>query len=200
MEANLLSRCRFRPQHLFGSTVPVSQFGLGARFLSSSKKRRELGALHFQTAGWLPIRNLCFQDNGWFLTLGSDTFFLDREVLLFVPCTSPRKPATVTEKSSNWAIFSFFFFSDFFIPPLFSPTFSAEPQEHTVAEFLEFCAFGRTAKSGLWSSKGVGKYLEGGKAAGGQLVDQRFCPRIVEGAPGGGGGVFSAGRRGFEGF
>jgi hypothetical protein len=27
----------------------------------------------------------------------------------------------------------------------------------------------------------VGKYLEGGKAAGGQLVDQRFCPRIVEG-------------------
>merc|ERR1739848_643529 len=26
-----------------------------------------------------------------------------------------------------------------------------------------------------------GKYLEGGKAAGGQLVDQRFCPRIVEG-------------------
>merc|ERR1712190_172948 len=28
---------------------------------------------------------------------------------------------------------------------------------------------------------GVGKYLEGGKAAGGQLVDQRFCPRIVEG-------------------
>jgi len=30
-------------------------------------------------------------------------------------------------------------------------------------------------------SKGTGKYLEGGKAAGGQLVDQRFCPRIVEG-------------------
>ena len=29
---------------------------------------------------------------------------------------------------------------------------------------------------------GVGKYLEGGKDAGGQLVDQRFCPRIVEGA------------------
>merc|ERR1719353_2488277 len=27
----------------------------------------------------------------------------------------------------------------------------------------------------------MGKYLEGGKAAGGQLVDQRFCPRIVEG-------------------
>lgn len=30
-------------------------------------------------------------------------------------------------------------------------------------------------------AKGEGKYLEGGKEAGGQLVDQRFCPRIVEG-------------------
>merc|ERR1711998_421126 len=36
-------------------------------------------------------------------------------------------------------------------------------------------------KAGKWTSKGTGKYLEGGKAAGGQLVDQRFCPRIVEG-------------------
>ena len=40
---------------------------------------------------------------------------------------------------------------------------------------------GRTDKSGEWTSKGVGKYLEGGKDAGGMLVDQRFCPRIVEG-------------------
>merc|ERR1719353_1545490 len=54
-------------------------------------------------------------------------------------------------------------------------------EEHTVAEFIEFCINGRTAASGEWTSKGVGKYLEGGKAAGGQLVDQRFCPRIVEG-------------------
>merc|ERR1719413_134379 len=54
-------------------------------------------------------------------------------------------------------------------------------EQHTVAEFVEFCLNGRTAKSGTWTSKGVGKYLEGGKAAGGQLVDQRFCPRIVEG-------------------
>merc|ERR1712176_1654992 len=53
--------------------------------------------------------------------------------------------------------------------------------EHTVAEFIEFCVNGRTDKSGEWTSKGVGKYLEGGKEAGGQLVDQRFCPRIVEG-------------------
>eukprot|EP00933_Yihiella_yeosuensis_P028799 TRINITY_DN22610_c2_g1_i1.p1 TRINITY_DN22610_c2_g1~~TRINITY_DN22610_c2_g1_i1.p1 ORF type:complete len:698 (-),score=120.28 TRINITY_DN22610_c2_g1_i1:276-2279(-) len=54
-------------------------------------------------------------------------------------------------------------------------------EEHTVAEVIEFCVNGRTNKSGNWTSKGVGKYLEGGKAAGGQLVDQRFCPRIVEG-------------------
>ncbi|CAE7230327.1 MDH2 [Symbiodinium sp. CCMP2592] len=54
-------------------------------------------------------------------------------------------------------------------------------EEHTVAEFIEFCVSGRTSKSGTWTSKGVGKYLEGGKEAGGQLVDQRFCPRIVEG-------------------
>ncbi|CAJ1415132.1 unnamed protein product [Effrenium voratum] len=57
---------------------------------------------------------------------------------------------------------------------------------HTVAEFIEFCTNGRNATSGEWTSKGVGKYLEGGKEAGydpagGQLVDQRFCPRIVEG-------------------
>merc|ERR1711967_167954 len=50
-----------------------------------------------------------------------------------------------------------------------------------MGEFIEFCINGRNAKSGEWTSKGVGKYLEGGKAAGGQLVDQRFCPRIVEG-------------------
>jgi len=49
-----------------------------------------------------------------------------------------------------------------------------------VAEFIEFCMSGRSDKSGEWTSKGVG-YLEGGKEAGSQLVDQRFCPRIVEG-------------------
>jgi len=54
-------------------------------------------------------------------------------------------------------------------------------EEHTVGEFIEFCIKGRTDSSGTWTSKGVGKYLEGGKAAGGMLVDQRFCPRIVEG-------------------
>merc|ERR1719313_2476726 len=54
-------------------------------------------------------------------------------------------------------------------------------EEYTVAEFIEWCINGRTGKSGTWTSKGTGKYLEGGKAAGGQLVDQRFCPRIVEG-------------------
>jgi hypothetical protein len=54
-------------------------------------------------------------------------------------------------------------------------------EEHTVGEFIEWCLNGRSAKAGKWTSKGTGKYLEGGKAAGGQLVDQRFCPRIVEG-------------------
>jgi len=54
-------------------------------------------------------------------------------------------------------------------------------ETHTVAEFIEFCVNGRTGKSGEWTSKGTGKYLEGGKEAGGMLVDQRFCPRIVEG-------------------
>merc|ERR1719282_1051012 len=54
-------------------------------------------------------------------------------------------------------------------------------EEHTVGEFIEFAVNGRTAKSGDWVSLGTGKYLEGGKEAGGQLVDQRFCPRIVEG-------------------
>merc|ERR1719199_1306643 len=54
-------------------------------------------------------------------------------------------------------------------------------ETHTVGEFIEFCVNGRNAKSGTWTSKGVGKYLEGGKEAGGMLVDQRFCPRIVEG-------------------
>merc|ERR1719361_571776 len=54
-------------------------------------------------------------------------------------------------------------------------------EEHTVAEFMEWCLRGRTDKSGTWESKGTGKYLEGGKDAGGQLVDQRFCGRILEG-------------------
>jgi len=54
-------------------------------------------------------------------------------------------------------------------------------EEHTVAEFLEWCCNGRTDKSGTWVSKGQGKYFEGGVAAGGQMVDQRFLPRIDEG-------------------
>ena len=54
-------------------------------------------------------------------------------------------------------------------------------ESHTIGEFIEFCINGRNDKSGTWTSKGVGKYFEGGKATGGSLVDQRFCPRIVEG-------------------
>merc|ERR1719454_208329 len=54
-------------------------------------------------------------------------------------------------------------------------------EEHTVAEFIEFCVNGRTDKSGEWKSIGTGKYFEGGREAGGQMVDQRFLPRIDEG-------------------
>merc|ERR1712241_493784 len=54
-------------------------------------------------------------------------------------------------------------------------------EEHTVGEFIEFCVNGRTDASGTWTSKGQGKYFEGGVEAGGQMVDQRFLPRIEEG-------------------
>jgi len=53
---------------------------------------------------------------------------------------------------------------------------------HTVKEFLTFCNDGPDAPgAGKWESTFPGKYLEGGKEAGGQLVDQRFLPRISEG-------------------
>merc|ERR1719263_349486 len=53
---------------------------------------------------------------------------------------------------------------------------------HTCAEFLEFCVNGPDSKkAGNWQSTFPGKYLEGGKEAGGQLVDQRLLPRISEG-------------------
>jgi len=53
---------------------------------------------------------------------------------------------------------------------------------HSVGEFLTFCVDGPDAKgAGSWKSVFPGKYLEGGKEAGGQLVDQRLCPRISEG-------------------
>jgi hypothetical protein len=51
-------------------------------------------------------------------------------------------------------------------------------EEHTVAEFVEFGLNGRNAKSGTLTTTGVGRYLEGDKAAGGQLVGQRFCPAL----------------------
>merc|ERR550514_344715 len=53
---------------------------------------------------------------------------------------------------------------------------------HTVREFLTFCVGGPDAPgAGTWNSVFPGKYLEGGKEAGGQLVDQRLLPRIKEG-------------------
>merc|ERR1719411_1877731 len=54
-------------------------------------------------------------------------------------------------------------------------------EEHTVAEFIEFCSNGRTEKSGEWKSKGTGQYFAGGLEAGGLMVDQRYLPRISEG-------------------
>jgi len=54
-------------------------------------------------------------------------------------------------------------------------------EEHTVAEFIEFCVNGKTDAAGTWTSVGTGKYYEGGREAGGQMVDQRFLPRIDEG-------------------
>merc|ERR1711972_1269689 len=56
-------------------------------------------------------------------------------------------------------------------------------EEHTVLEFINWCIYGREEGKGAgeWNSKGTGKYLEGGKAAGGQLTDQRFACRILEG-------------------
>merc|ERR1719405_381258 len=53
---------------------------------------------------------------------------------------------------------------------------------HTVKEFMTFCVGGPDAPgAGTWKSTFPGKYLEGGKEAGGQLVDQRLLPRIDEG-------------------
>jgi hypothetical protein len=53
---------------------------------------------------------------------------------------------------------------------------------HTVKEFMTFCVGGPEAEgAGTWTSTFPGKYLDGGKAAGGQLVDQRLLPRIDEG-------------------
>merc|ERR1719266_3101304 len=43
-------------------------------------------------------------------------------------------------------------------------------EEHTIAEFIEWCENGRTDKSGTWMSKGTGKYYEGGVEAGGQMA------------------------------
>merc|ERR1740122_484087 len=51
----------------------------------------------------------------------------------------------------------------------------------TVREFINWCVEGRVEGGATWESKGTGKYFEGGREAGGQMVDQRFLPRIDEG-------------------
>jgi hypothetical protein len=52
---------------------------------------------------------------------------------------------------------------------------------HTVKEFIAFCADGPSPDAGEWKSTCPGKYFAEGKAGGGQVVDQRLLPRIVEG-------------------
>lgn len=52
---------------------------------------------------------------------------------------------------------------------------------HTVAEFLEFCVHGPTKKAGTWKTGFPGRYLNGNKDSGGQIVDMRLLPRIQEG-------------------
>merc|ERR1712203_1048531 len=54
-------------------------------------------------------------------------------------------------------------------------------EEHTFSEVVEFFARGRTPNSGMWTTSGQGKYLMGGKEAGGMVLDQKFYPRVVEG-------------------
>ena len=48
-------------------------------------------------------------------------------------------------------------------------------------DLIELLIHGRTAEAGTWTSQGEGKCLEGGIAAGGQLVDLCICPHIGEG-------------------
>ena len=53
---------------------------------------------------------------------------------------------------------------------------------HSLGEFRTFCVDGPSgAGAGEWKATFPGQYFKGGKDAGGQLVDQRLLPRIVEG-------------------
>jgi len=49
-------------------------------------------------------------------------------------------------------------------------------EQHTVAEFIEFCVNGRSKIAGEWTSRSMGRYFDGGL-----LVDHRFCPQMSEG-------------------
>merc|ERR1712185_585332 len=53
---------------------------------------------------------------------------------------------------------------------------------HSLGEFLTFCVDGPSGEgAGEWKATFPGQYFKGGKEAGGQLVDQRLLPRIIEG-------------------
>jgi len=53
---------------------------------------------------------------------------------------------------------------------------TGQKETHSLAQFFEFCINGRTRSSGSWASKSPGKYFEGGREAGGYIVDRRFFP------------------------
>ena len=62
--------------------------------------------------------------------------------------------------------------------PDFMPGFNDE------LDLMDWCINRRTAKSGERKSKGEGKCFAGGAAAGGQMVDQRYLPKIERARPG----------------
>jgi len=55
---------------------------------------------------------------------------------------------------------------------------TGQEETHSLGEFIEFCISGRTTNLGgcTWASKSSGKYFEGGREAGGFVVDRQFFP------------------------
>lgn len=51
---------------------------------------------------------------------------------------------------------------------------------HTIREFIEFCVNGPGGAAGQWASASSGQYIDGGRAAGAHLTDQRLLPRVSE--------------------
>jgi hypothetical protein len=66
---------------------------------------------------------------------------------------------------------------------ILTDSYDNHEEEHTVAEFIEFCINGKTETAGRWVTVNEGKYLLPGAEEPGtrQIVDTRFCPRVDEG-------------------